>query len=199
MPKAKRRKLRQKMQDLVAHPRYGNAVIRSGYNVSAEEIRASFYRYCGETIFPESAIPANIKRQNFSTFARGYYVDILKKCRTCRRPFLFFAKEQQYWHEVLGFYIDADCVDCPECRRSDQLLRRRFRRYAENIGKTDIDDDALATLVGDAAFLWQAGVLHNEHHFRRLRNLAHRRIPHSKATTEMDRVIADTKGRDVPV
>jgi hypothetical protein len=123
-------------------------------------------------------------------------VDTLKQCRDCSRPFIFFAREQQHWYEELGFYIDADCVHCPEYRRSDQQLRRRFRRYSECIGRTDIDDRDLATLVGDAVFLWQAGVLRDEQRLRRLRNLARRRISASTATESINRVIAELEPHD---
>ncbi len=187
---------RRKLQDIVPHPRYGDSIVPSGCRVSAEEVRASFWSYSTDTIFPESAIRADTTRQNFTVFPRGYYVDTLKQCRTCGRSFIFFAKEQQHWYEVLGFYIDADCVHCPECRRSDQQLRRRFRRYSESIGRADIDDRDLVTLVGDAVFLWEAGVLRDEQQFRRLRNLARRRIPGSTATTSIDRVIAELESGD---
>lgn len=187
MPKS----TRQKLQDIVPHPRYGDAVMPSGCKASAEEVRASFWRYRRDTIFPESAIRADTTRQNCTVFSRGYYVDTLRQCRTCGRSFIFFAREQQHWYEALGFYIDADCVHCPECRRSDQQLRRRFRRYSESIGRVDIDDRDLVTLVGDAVFLWEAGILRDERRLRRLRNLARRCIPGSPATTSIDRVIAE--------
>ena len=192
MPKSTRHKL----QDIVPHPRYGDAVVPSGSKASPKEVRASFWRYGSDTIFPESAIRADTTRQNFTVFPRGYYVDALRKCRTCGRPFIFFAREQQHWYETLGFHIDADCVHCPECRRSDQQLRRRFQRYSESIGRADIDDRDLVTLVGDAVFLWEAGVLRDEQRLRRLRNLARRRIPGSTATTGIDRVIAELESPD---
>lgn len=187
MPKS----TRQKLQNIVPHPRYGDSVVPSGCKASAEQVRASFWRYRSDTIFPESAIRADTTRQNYTVFSRGYYVDTLKQCRTCGRSFIFFAREQQHWYEALGFFIDADCVHCPECRRSEQQLRRSFRRYAENIVRVDIDDRGLATLVGDAIFLWEAGVLRDEQRLRRLRNLARRRIPCKNATTRIDRVIAE--------
>ena len=192
MPKSTRHKL----QNIVPHPRYGDAVVPSGCTASAEEVRGSFWGYRSDTIFPKSAIRADTTRQNFSVVPRGYYVDTLRQCRTCGRSFIFFAKEQQHWYEVLGFCIDADCVHCPECRRSDQQLRRRFRRYPESIGRADIGDRDLATLVGDAVFLWKAGVLRDEQRLRRLRNLARRRIPDSTATTGIDRVITELESHD---
>src|SRR3569832_1064345 len=101
---------RVELQEIVPHPRYGRTVVPSGCEATEAQIRGSFYGYRDETIFPQSAIPADLTRQNFTTFPRGYYVDILKVCRACGRSFLFFAREQRHWYEVLRFYIDADCV-----------------------------------------------------------------------------------------
>jgi hypothetical protein len=185
MPKS----TRQKLQNIVPHPRYGDAVVPSGCKESASEVQSSFWRYGTDTIFPESAIKADTSRQNYTVFPRGYYADVLKQCRTCQRPFIFFAREQQHWYEVLGFYVDADCVHCPECRRSNQQLRRRFKRNSESVGRSDLKDRELVTLVSDATFLWQAGVLRDEQRLRRLRNLSRRRIPGSTATNEIDGVI----------
>jgi hypothetical protein len=185
----------QEIKGIVPHPRYGDAVIPSGTTVSEADVRGSFWRYRSETIFPESAIEADINRQNYSLFPRRYYVDILKNCRSCNRPFLFFAKEQQYWYEELRFYIDADCVLCPECLASDQL-RRRIQRYSKRIGQTDLVDREFATLIGDAVFLWEKSVLRDEQKLRRLRNQARHRIPdyaETKAINDLVESLANTK------
>lgn len=174
---------------LVPHPRFGDKVVPSGYEASLGEIRNSYWGYRSATVFPESAIPADTTKQNFSVFPRGYYVDMLKRCRECGRPFLFFAREQQYWYETLGFYIDADCADCPECRHSHHELRKRFHRFAENIGRPEVSDKDFATLVEDAVFLWKAGILTNEQKLRRLRNLAKKRIPSSAAAASIDEMV----------
>jgi Probable zinc-ribbon domain len=145
-------------------------------------IRYTSYRYKNETIFPESAIPADIKRQNYSVLPRTWYFDTLKTCRDCGRNFLFFAEEQKYWYERLGFAIDADCVRCPQCRKTDQTLRRRFKRYSQLIARKNLDAETLAVLVADACFLWEQGILKNADNLRRLKNLARRQILEEKAT-----------------
>jgi hypothetical protein len=166
--------------------------VPSGVILTRQQIQEASLEYRQDIIFPESAIMADYRRQNFSTLPRHYYyVDVLRECRACHRPFLFFAREQQYWYEVLRFYSDADCVECAECRRSDRTLRLRFKRYSENVTRTDLPDEELATLVSDAVFLWRAGLLRNEQLLRRLRNLARRRIPDSKATKSMDTAISE--------
>jgi hypothetical protein len=40
----------------------------------------------------------------------------------------------------------------PECRKSDQQLRRRFQRYGTNIVRADLSIKELAALVSDASF-----------------------------------------------
>jgi hypothetical protein len=185
----------------VPHPRYGDTVITSGSKLSEAEVRNSFWGYGSAIIFPESAITADVSRQNFSIYPRRYYVDILKKCRNCDKSFLFFAKEQLYWYEVLGFYIDADCVHCPECRVKEAELRRKFQRYSQSIGQSDLADREFATLIGDAVFLWTAGVLIDEQKLRWLRNQARRRIPEEDATKAINDLViglANTVDADVP-
>lgn len=150
--------LKPPVPEMVRHPRYGCVPIPSGTTLSPEEVRGSFYQYEMVTIFPETAIAADIARQNFTTFPRGCYVDMLKVCRDCQRAFIFFAKEQKHWFEVLGFYIDSDCVRCPSCRHSVRDLRTRLQRYSEAIGGVaEISDSALAALIDDFVVLWNAG------------------------------------------
>lgn len=179
---------------LVPHPRYGDQVIPSHENVDADELRASFWRYGHETIFPESAIRGDVSKQKYATFPRPYYVDVLKTCRTCERAFLFFALEQKYWHEDLGFWIDADCVLCPDCRATDQRIRRHFRRYSDRIGRADLSDRDLQTLLSDAVFLAEAGIIRHEQHLRNLLARGRRRLPGSKVTAALSKLLDTSHG-----
>jgi putative zinc ribbon protein len=172
---------RAKLRNLVPHPRYGSAVIPSGNRIEGDAVRASFWRYRLDTIFPESALPADTAKQKYAVYPRRYYVDTLKECRKCSRRFLFFAREQQHWYERLGFWIDADCVLCPECRVSDQRLRRHFRRYSERIDRRDLTDREFQTLLADALFLAQCGVIKNKQRLFHLRKVARQRMPSSEA------------------
>lgn len=176
------KKKRSATIDLVQHPRFGTAIRPAGFEVDADTVRKSFWRYGRETIFPETAIPANLQKHNYSTIPCGWYVDVLKTCRGCRRKFIFYAVEQRHWYEVLRFKLDADCVKCPECRKTDQTLRRRFQRFSKAIQRTDLSDDELATLVLDAVFLWDNGLLSKRDKLNRLRNLSRSRIPDRSAT-----------------
>jgi len=163
--------------------------------VSGDEVAIALARelWGGETfrgtVFPESAILADPSRQNYTVVPRKIYVDVKRSCRSCARSFIFFAKEQQYWYEELRFFVDSDCVRCPECRRAERTLRRRFDRYGQNIHANELDDDAFVTLVDDAVFLWEHSLLKKEQALYRLRKLARSRIPDHKATQRLDALI----------
>jgi hypothetical protein len=144
----------------------------------------------GLAFSPETVIPADLTRQNFTAVPILRYADRLLKCRNCRRPFVFFAREQKYWYEDLRFNISARCVRCPVCRRSEHRLRRRFQRYSLLVRRDDLSDPELATLVGDAVWLYEAGILEDEQRLRRLKNLALARIPEEQATKEIVSVIS---------
>ncbi len=177
-----------KIPDVVQHPKYGDTVVTTPWATTREMIHASYWGYHRETFFPQSAIPANIEKQNRS-FPRSYYVDILKQCRNCGLPFLFFAREQQYWYEELGFWVDADCVRCPVCRKSERHLREAFRRYSELVGRTDLNDSELTTLVSDTVTIYEAGLLSDEQRLRTIKNLAVKRIPNSEATISICQIV----------
>lgn len=156
--------------------------------ITTEWVRTS-YGYQPEIVFPATSLPANTKKQNFSVFPREIYLDVLKACRDCKRHFIFFAKEQRYWYEDLGFSIYSDCVRCPECRKSGRLLRRRFTRYSQRVNDANMDDKSFALLLSDAVFLWNHGILKDEQKLRRLRNLANNRIPNSPEATEINQLV----------
>lgn len=159
-----------------------------------KDIRRSYYGYGDDVyIYPDSVIVADTAKQNHSVVPRPYYVDILKTCRDCQREFIFYAREQKHWYEKLGFYIDADCVRCPKCHTTDQTLRRRFKRYANNISRKDLSDEEFAILLGDALFLYESGLLKTDQQLRRLRNQARKRLPDSKILAKLDAALAESR------
>jgi hypothetical protein len=180
--------------DLVPHPRFGSKPIPSGNVVLAGEIDRGFYRRPQEVFFPESAIPADLSRQNYSVSPRKWYVDILKTCRDCRRPFLFFAKEQQYWYETLRYFIDSDCVRCVECRKLQQTLRQHHGRFSRLVNVKLLSDSELEELTDDAHALWVDGCLHNENTLRRINNLAQKRIAKRQSAMRLKRLVDGLKG-----
>ena len=157
---------------LVPHPRFVPQANRIRARILEAEIRAGFWNLRRAEIFPESAITANAARQNYTLYPRRYYVDVLKHCRQCARPFVFFAREQQFWFETLGFYVDADAVHCTECRHRAHVRRATLARYAAAIREPALSDKALLALVDDAADLADAGLLKRVERLGALKNRA---------------------------
>jgi len=163
----KRRKLKQRCY--VDHPRYGNEPIKSGFNFTKEEIDHSFWGYQWLNYFPYTAIPANIEKQNYSTYPRSLYVDIEASCEVCNRLFIFFAKEQQYWYEELGFYVDASCNRCTDCRKNDQKIRSMQLEYEllnANPNRSEKDNRQLKTITME---LYQLGYIKHADKINRIK------------------------------
>lgn len=164
---SKKRKSRYK--DYVPHPRYGDKPLYSGAHYSAEEIEQAHWSYERKSYFPETAIAANIDKQNYSIFPRSLYVDIEKQCRQCGRWFIFYAREQQYWYESLGFYVDADCVKCPDCRRQEQEIKTLMHAYEALLKKPDRTEEEAGQLKAIALELFQLGYIRDQHKIDRLK------------------------------
>lgn len=180
----------ERLADLVPHPRYGTEIVPSG-QVGDEDVIPEPPEWSKDVIFPESAIPADVLRQNYSTMSHlHWYVDTLRDCRMCKRPFIFFAREQQFWYETLRFRVEVDCRECFECRASLRAVRRRLKRYGELVGKRELTDADMLALASDAAFLWTRGLLRDEQRLRRIRNRAHRQVPDRAATRALDELVA---------
>ena len=97
-------------KNIVPHPRYGVTPIPSALIVPEKDIRVGYWGLLHAQIFSDTVLLADSSKQNYSLYPRKCYVDILRTCLTCHRPFIFFAREQRYWYETLGFYVDANCV-----------------------------------------------------------------------------------------
>ncbi|MEM5508305.1 zinc-ribbon domain containing protein [Pseudoalteromonas sp. AS71] len=111
------------------HPRYGDKPIVSNTSSTIEAIENAHWRYSSLKYFPNTVILADIKKQNYAIYPRALYVDIEEKCGTCSKAFIFFAQEQQYWFEVLGFWVDSHCTHCFECRKHARYILTLRKRY----------------------------------------------------------------------
>jgi putative zinc ribbon protein len=173
----------------VPHPRYGAESVASGVTVPEAEILRGHWRYERDSIFPESVLIADASKQNYSVLPIKYYVDVRKQCRSCERRFIFFAREQKHWFETLKFYIDADCVLCPDCRRTSQTIRRRLKRYSELFRKPRRSIEELRLLVEDATYLLEREVLRDLDRLRQLKNEALKTIPEFPGTTRLQHAV----------
>jgi len=122
---------RIRTKNYVEHPRYGKYPIISTYRFSKEAIDLAHWRYSKLKYFLKTAIPADVVKQNYAIYPRSIYVDIEEHCEMCGRPFIFFAKEQQYWFEVLKFWVDAHCTRCIHCRKKQQHIRFMQQKYEQ--------------------------------------------------------------------
>jgi|SRR5690606_33273733 len=148
-----------KPKKYVNHPRYGNEPLPSSEKIPADAIANAHWRYSGLKYFPETAISADTSKQNYAVYPRRIYVDIEESCEVCRRPFIFFAKEQKYWFEELGFWIDAHCTRCIECRKNDQEIRLMQKRYQALIGIGNRTKAESVELKNIAMELYQLGYI----------------------------------------
>ncbi len=172
--------------NVVDHPRYGNQPRRNAEGVSPTA--HACWRYTRSNCFWTTAIPADTTRQVASMWPVAFYADVIETCRNCERPFLFFAEEQKHWYEELGFGIDSWCVQCVDCRKAEQFLKRTFHRYGHITNGSDLSDDDLVQLLQDTKVLADAGMLSKVDNLRRIANLGKRRIPEHEAT----RALVDT-------
>lgn len=184
------RQMLERLAQVVEHPRYGTEIVPSG-QVGEGDVIPGPPEWSKDVTFPESAIRADVYKQNFSTMSHlHWYVDTLRDCWVCKRPFLFFAREQQYWYETLRFRVEADCRECVECRAGLRAVRRRVKRYGELVGRPELTDEDMLALASDAAFLWTRGLLRDEQRLRRIRNRARRQVPDRAATRALDELVA---------
>jgi hypothetical protein len=180
----------ERLANAVPHPRYGTEIVSSG-SVGEHDAIPGPPEWSKDVTFPESALPADVRKQNFTTMShRHWYVDTLRDCRRCRRPFVFFAREQRYWYETLRCRVEVECRECVECRASLRTVRRRLKRYGELVVDRDLTDEDMLALASDVAFLWTEGLLRDEQRLRRIRNRALRQVPEGAATRALDELVA---------
>tara|TARA_B110001454_G_C12723212_1_gene435867 strand:+ start:9990 stop:10589 length:600 start_codon:yes stop_codon:yes gene_type:complete len=183
----------ERLANVVPHPRYGSKIILSDQGTNDKPIEVTHFSFT-EVRFPESAILADKSKHNFSTMSHiNWYMDTLLDCLTCRKPFLFFALEQQYWYETLRFRVESVCLNCPNCRKTERELQQRWQRYSNLIVREQFADEELLQLAEDTVFLWQHGLLRSEQRLREIRNRVHRQIQRSSIASELDKLIAAIK------
>jgi len=122
--------------NFVEHPRYGRRPQVTGLNPQKRLTGGDDYIYPHwhsptASRIPNTAIVADRGRQSPAMLAVTHYFDVKRECRLCHRPFIFFAEEQKHWYESLKFPLEADCRECPPCRKKQQSVARKRERYNE--------------------------------------------------------------------
>ena len=120
----------------------------------------------------DSAIRADVSRQNYSVCPRHWYVDATFKCTRCSDTFCFTAAEQKRWYEELGFYVDSYAKNCPTCRRDDRqkkLLRQRYDRDIEStLQSKDVESKKHLANVIDELYSYGADLPQKMHANRKV-------------------------------
>jgi hypothetical protein len=187
-----------KYAEFVEHPRYGRRPKLTGLNpgphdrgvhlhwnaTTHDEIVAQYESVIGKkwpygdySAYSErtkrianTAIAADLDRQLPATVAVTHYFDLERKCRDCDRSFIFFASEQKYWYEQLGFSLESDCVRCVECRKQQQGIARQRATYESLFRISDKTDEQLLTMAEASLSLIENGVF-TSRQTERVRNL----------------------------
>ena len=129
----------------IKHPRYGQRPRITGLNPETDYGGDVFLHWHSpkECRIPNTAIRADLSRQTPATVPVTHYFDVKRQCRDCGNPYIFFAKEQQHWYEVLGFGLDSDCVRCVPCRQKQRGTAQLREKYEElfNIPDRTVDQN----------------------------------------------------------
>jgi hypothetical protein len=103
---------------------------------------------CDACITSGRAIVGNPSLQKFGLGPPRYaYIDDERECRDCGNYFVFSAKEQQYWYEVLQLQGTAvHCLPCRKMRQAHNAIQNELTRAIENLphGLNTKDPDELA-------------------------------------------------------
>lgn len=171
----------------VTHPRYGRRPRFTGLNPDTDFQAGVFLHWHTprDCRIPNTAVPADLSRQSPATVPVTHYFDAKRKCRDCARPFIFFADEQKYWYEELGFALEADCVRCVACRKKEQGLEQKRERYEALFHISERSTDENLEMVDCCLALVASGVFHK-------RKLQHMRMILKKLPSELK---GDTRAR----
>ncbi len=156
-PMSKRKKLDTASIDyrhFVEHPRYGREPRITGLNPVFHHWHSDQNGRVANT-----AIAANLSRQKPATIAMSHYFDQKRICVDCKRPFLFFAEEQKFWYEDLGFGLESQCMRCCDCRKIDQQHQAAHKRYLELCEKPERTTEEDLEWLEESCALYQAGRL----------------------------------------
>lgn len=89
------------------------------HRVSEQDLLPKYYQWaCDSCLESGRAILGDTEQQKWDH--QGPYLayyDIKKKCKACKKEFVFARDEQKYWYETLKFWVQSECNNCPDCRR----------------------------------------------------------------------------------
>lgn len=77
----------------------------------------------------DTAIRADLSKQNYLVCPRHWYFDAEFKCAKCDRSFLWSAAEQRTWFEHYRFWIDSQPRHCRDCQAKNRHLLALRKEY----------------------------------------------------------------------
>jgi Probable zinc-ribbon domain len=147
----------------VDHPRFGQQPKITGLNPDDDYFAGIHLHWHSpaDCRIPNTAISANMSLQTPATIQVTHYFDVKRKCRDCGRPFIFFAAEQKYWYEDLGFGLDSDCVRCVPCRNTQQDISQTQQRYESLFHISERTFDQNLEMADCCLLLIEADIFHS--------------------------------------
>jgi len=133
------------------HPRYGRGPRVTGLNPKDttekyqhltgdelensgfyEEEYVSFHWHSQEKYrIANTAVVADESKLGDISVGVSYYFDVKRNCLDCKKTFIFFAEEQKYWYEELGFNLSANSVRCFSCRKKRKVGSNNLAKLRE--------------------------------------------------------------------
>ena len=90
---------------------------------------------------PKGAVRGNPLAQHYChDFPKYFYLDEQRTCVQCRKSFVFQAKEQRFWYEVLHFNFGSTAIRCLDCRkrgRTEHSLREQIGTILKELKTRD--------------------------------------------------------------
>lgn len=143
------------------HPRYGRGPRITGLNPSDQPYNSHIFLHWHSpesSRIPNTAVKADVAKQAPATFHITHYFDTKRICRKCGAHFIFFAQEQRYWYEELGFPLESDLIDCINCRKHEHKLKEARQEYERLINNDGRSEQETQQMIEHALFLIEENI-----------------------------------------
>ena len=107
----------------------------------------------------ETAVKADISKQNFSVCPRHWYIDVGFKCKGCEQTFIWLVEEQKAWFEEYVHYIDSKPNHCRQCRYQQRRIKKWKQIYDQHLklARSKGDIDAKITIINTIDSMEKSG------------------------------------------
>jgi hypothetical protein len=96
---------------------------------------------CDDCIESNRAIEAKFEDQTYCDYPPYLaYFDKEMECEKCGENFTFEKEEQQYWYEVLKFWVQSFPKNCKKCReilKQEKDLNNKLSKILNNLNKNN--------------------------------------------------------------